>query len=65
VFAITVLNVCDPRDILALPGYGKQFISGDKHYLIRLMTDLLTWTLLEICSNFFLLFTRDCCFSEI
>lgn len=41
-FAIAVLNVCDSRDILAIPGYGKQFISGDKHYLIGLVTDLLT-----------------------
>lgn len=63
-FAITVLNVCDPGDILAVPGYGKQLISGDKDYLIGLMTDLLTRTPLEICSNLFVLFTRDCCFSE-
>lgn len=63
-FAIIVLSVCDPRDILAVPGYGKQLISGDKHYLIGLMTDLLTSTPLEMCSNLFLLFTRDCCFSE-
>lgn len=63
-FAIIVLNVCDPGDILALPGYGKHFISGDEHYLIGLMTDLLTGTPLETCDNLFLLFTRDCCSSE-
>ena len=64
-FAFTVLNVCDPGDILAVPEYGKQLISGDKDYLIGLMTDLLTRTPLEMCSNLFVLFTRDCCFSEI
>lgn len=41
-FTITVLNVCDPGDILVVPGYEKQLISGQQQQLIGLMAGLLT-----------------------